>query len=717
MNPSRLFRLCRKELRETLRDRRTIITLLFMPLLVYPLLSMALHRFLLGSGKPAETPYKIGVATKAEADLLDRWINSPLAMPPEEVLEASGEAIAQFDILLTEPSDPVRALEAGAVDVAAAVDNSDPGVPPDVTFTIFRGDAAGRSARRILVERFQWFKLSRAQILASDRRGRTRGLDDPYRPPMTVAAAEIGEEEPTSMLGTVIPLVLVLMTITGAVYPAIDLTAGERERGTMEALMASPVPRSAVLTAKYLAVVTVAMLTAVANLVAMFTTLWAGRLLPLLTGDDAGFPWLAVLQILGLLVLFSGFFSAVLLSLTSFAKSFKEAQAYLIPIMLLSLAPAMLSLMPGIELKGPLAIAPLLNIVLLTRDVLSGQIDAVATAAAIGSTIAYAAAAIAIAAKLFGSDAVARTSGQTIGSLFRRPVRSRAFPTLQMATMVVALLVPFYFVVSNGLMRFLENAGDSLGLEARLSLNAVALILAFGMIPLVSAWFNRVDLGTSFRVHRPSATSIVGSVLLGLGAWVFAHEVFVLADAAGIRGLTEEKTKQVLKVLEAWKDVSPVLLLATLAVTPAVIEELCFRGFLFSAMRRALSPAKTILITSVLFGAFHVLTGNALLLERFLPSTLLGLILGWVAYRTGSVIPGMVLHFVHNGLLELAAKYKDSLTFLGEGLDTQGHLPVTWLITGGTVAAFGAAAIWFAGRPGSDQATNPAVLPNLPAKT
>ncbi len=97
-------------------------------------------------------------------------------------------------------------------------------------------------------------------------------------------------------LAAVIPLVLVLMTITGAVYPAIDLTAGERERGTMEALIATPVPRFALLFSKYIAVLTVAILTASANLLAMFVTLNVGGLGKALLGD-AGFPLISILQV------------------------------------------------------------------------------------------------------------------------------------------------------------------------------------------------------------------------------------------------------------------------------------------------------------------------------------------------------------------------------------------------------------------------------------
>jgi ABC-2 type transport system permease protein/sodium transport system permease protein len=153
------------------------------------------------------------------------------------------------------------------------------------------------------------------------------------------------------------------------------------------------------------------------------------------------------------------------------------------------------------------------------------------------------------------------------------------------------------------------------------------------------------------------------------------------------------------KALKSWKQVSPILLLATLALTPAIIEELCFRGFLFSALSRSMSPGRVIATTAVVFGLFHVLTGSSLLIERFIPSTLLGLILGWIAYRSGSVIPGMVMHFVHNGFLELVARYRDQLTtLLGEQDATSDHLPISWVIIASLVAMLGGSVIWYSTR-------------------
>ena len=119
---------------------------------------------------------------------------------------------------------------------------------------------------------------------------------------------------------------LVLMTITGAVYPAIDLTAGERERGTLETLIAAPIPRISILVSKFVAVLTVAVLTAALNIIGMLVTLWAFKLEGMLAGPD-GITLAMVVKIFALLVLFAGFFSALLLAVTSYARSFKEAQA------------------------------------------------------------------------------------------------------------------------------------------------------------------------------------------------------------------------------------------------------------------------------------------------------------------------------------------------------------------------------------------------------
>ena len=676
---SRLLRLCQKELKETVRDRRTVITLLLMPLLVYPILSMALNRFVLSSGSRS-AEFVIGVKTAQEFEQLDAWISDPLSLPPEPVFQSSSGQLADFGVAVVDEDSALEAVKKNLVDVGVMIQQRPTGSPA-VTIYAYRGDGSSQTARRILVERLQWLRLAKA-IQAINT------AIPNYVDPVDVQVDDVGESSPPSLLGTIVPLVLVLMTITGAVYPAIDLTAGERERGTMEAVMASPVSRGAILFAKYVAVVVVALLTALVNLTAMFTTLWAGGLMELLTGNNA-FPWIAVLRILGLLILFSGFYSAVLLSLTSFARSFKEAQAYLIPVMLVSLAPAMLSLIPGANLRGGLAIMPLINIVLLARDLLTGSVDSAGALAAVVSTMAYACAALMIAARLFGSDAVTRTSDKSFGSILRRPKNFQMVPSAQAASLMLALLVPIYFLVSNGLMRFLEHYRDEIDVGSQLTLNAGALVASFGCVPLLAAIVERCRLATTYRLVIPSAVSVLGSVFVGLAAWAVAHEAFVFADGLGIGGLDADQIENAERTVSRMQQASPLLLIAVFAIAPAVIEELCFRGYLFSSLRAVLAPRRTIVVTALLFGLFHVLTGNALLIERFIPSTLMGLLIGWVAYQTGSVLPGIVIHFVHNGLLMMVLYYRDQLKFLGEGFDNQKHLPLEWIAGAGLMLLIG----------------------------
>ena len=756
-----LRRLCKKELLETLRDRRTIVTLIAMPVLLYPLLAMALNRFLLSGSADVEVGYRVAVPDEAQGRWLSQLLSPEASGPPESVRTAAGGGVAEFRIFIPNKDElseddvadgpattlpavmppatisPAAMLEAGNVEVAAAIvfqpDAPEPDVDPtsgvernftaripaSITLIARADDPASTAARRILVERIQWYRsrFMESQLLA-------RG----YPPPsIEVRLDAVGSGAQPSMLATVVPLVLLLMTITGAVYPAIDLTAGERERGTMEPLMASPVPPIRVLIAKYVAVVTVALLTAVANMTAMLVTLWASGLWSTIAGQ-AGFSLGSLVAMFGLLVLFAGFFAAVLLALTSYARSFKEAQAYLIPVMLVSIAPGMMALLPGTRLDGPLAIAPLLNIVVLSRELLAGTATLAPSVVAIFSTIVYAAAAMAVAARLFGTDATHRTDDASIASLLRRPSNGSSsgrtsmtgtsttgtsmtgatrVPAADVAAVTLAMLVPIYFVVSNALITHISGIKESMlggGAELSLdeqtrlqirsmSLSAISLILVFGGVPALMTWFRRLDVRSTYRIARPPVASLFAAALIGLGAWALAHEVFVWVDL----GMEADRIEQLESVIKAWTQVPPWLMVLTLAATPAIVEELCFRGFLFSSLRRNFTAWQTIAISSLVFGLFHVITGNALLLERFIPTTLLGVLLGWIAYRSGSVLPGIVLHFVHNGLLNLVGHYHERITWLSD-IDDTAHLPPQWIAGCTAIVMVGLAVVYLSTR-------------------
>jgi len=705
----RLWRMCVKELRETLRDRRTIFTLVMMPLLVYPVLSLALQRLILNSvsndrterilvGVPSEMDFKVlGQAVseskrRVESDSYRSFrysVNESPATNPKLPLTSKTSSASEWDATVIEDSLQ-EALESGQIDMAISVSrriNSDSNAVSGSNFlfsvTYRENDSRSEfalSELRKLIQTINEHEASELRIA----KGMSRGA--PFE---VIASAIAGTNSIASGLSSVIPLVLVLMTITGAVYPAIDLTAGERERGTMEALIATPVPRFALLFSKYIAVLTVAILTAIANLTAMFVTLRFSGLAEVLLGDQ-GFSLVSVIAVFPLLVVFASFFSAILLALCSVAKSFKEAQAYLIPVIILAMGPGILSLLPSVQLTGTMAALPLINMILMARECLSGTLELIPGIIAICTTLCYAVIAMAIAAQLFGRHAVPQNSEVSWRSWLRSPTQLNRLPTLEHLTIYLAFFFPVYFVAIHVL------AGLSgIELQQRVWVNAFATVLLFGLLPLLFSLWRKLSIKRTFPLGGFTKwwISIPGLLLISFSMWTVAHEILVLSEFFGIVSLDFDKLANLEKIKTEFMTIPPLTIWIAMAIMIAMAEEWFFRGFVLQGMLSRSKDSRgvwvSILISSILFGLFHTVAPNLLAIERFLPTTALGVLIGWIAWRTGSLVPGMMVHAIHNGLLFTMPRYEDLLHQWGLGIENQKHLPVSWVIGGFLCVAIG----------------------------
>ena len=676
------FRLARKELREILRDRRTILTLLAMPLLVYPLLGVTFQKLLAGLATPAKIEYRVALEHERDHALISEIFlrgHTLVSARDGRKINSPGQQAGTLDdpgirFLLPQVEgandDVARLVRQGIADIGLRVAEIERGKTPRIEL-IYRSESlADREAHRFFEERLRI--VNETFVMNSlDRNHPARTL--PLIVVLLEMKAQAGDAAMPFSLSTLVPLILILMTVTGAVYPAIDLTAGERERGTLETLIATPIPRHQLLCAKYVAVLAVALLTALANLVSMTMTAYASGLDGILFGSGGLTPRLIV-TLLGLLVLFAGFFSAVLLVLTSVARSFKEAQAYLIPLMLISIAPGVLCLLPGIELSGWLAVTPLVNIVLLARDSFEGGAAPVWVVATLLSTLLYGMSALALAAHIFGTDSVLSGSDGSWGDLVRRPSHAMAVPSLRLAAGYLALLFPAFVLLGS-----LPARWPRLSVSTRLGANSIVTVLLFAVGPLVVALWSRIDLRAGLRLVGCSWRAGLAAALFGLSLWTFAYEAATLVSPQAERLAALDESLRTLvaelnRVSLPWK-------LLTLAMVPAVCEELFFRGFLLSALRAHLRPGRAVAASALVFGLFHVIAvaHDALFLERLLPTTLLGLVLGWVCVRSGSLWPGIVLHALHNGLLIAISSHTQELLALGVGVDSQTHLPGTWL--------------------------------------
>lgn len=672
----------RKELRETLRDRRTIVTLLVMPLLLYPLLGLGLRFLAFQQSSESGIEYRLAVETESEAV----WLSQALQTGDRMLVSAGGPSEPTPDVQFFIPNDLSEFdLESTVSDSSAdlgirvQLGPADDSGNRDASVQLFENETSSLSHD---VAQFVERRLSAASIEWIRNRARQHGQE--LAVPIEQTRVLLQPEEKTSAILGLLPLILLLMTVTGGVYPAIDLTAGERERNTMETLMALPVHRFRLLAAKYVAVVTATMLTGLMNLLAMSATLYALQLDKTLLGDSGFTAALAVKLFLALSA-FAVFYSSVLLLLTSSARSFKEAQAYLIPLLLLSIAPGLVILMPGWNLAGAAAAIPLVNILLLSRDLLEGTVQRLPAMVAIISTLLYGVSALALAAQVFGNDAVAVGSRGGWKDFLQRPKTPSRLPSLPSTLFTLALLFPLYFIGSG---TFARGEADP---THRLVVSALMTIALFVVIPWLLLRWQRVSRTEGLGLTKPGWPSVAAAAVFGLSTWPWIFELVVLAQSLGIRGFDPSQVENVDSLLAAWQEIPLWAVVVCLGVVPGVCEECFFRGFLFNGLKQHLNAAGTIILSAIAFGMFHVVLAGGAAPERILPSTCMGLLLGCVAWQSRSTIPSIILHVIHNSTLLIVVQSRDLLAKWNIGQIEQDHLPWWWLAVSAAVLVTGAA--------------------------
>ena len=184
-------------------------------------------------------------------------------------------------------------------------------------------------------------------------------------------------EQMGAVVGGMLPYLLLMVCLTAAMYPAIDMGAGEKERGTLETLLLAPVPRGAIVLAKFLVLFTVGMTSAVLMVgsMAVLLTVFGGSL----EGNMAvmvrsiTLPDLAMITLM--LVPTAAIFASLLLSISIYAKSYKEAAGMITPLMLLTILPIVVAMLPGVTLTWLWAMVPLTNVSLAMKELVKGTMD------------------------------------------------------------------------------------------------------------------------------------------------------------------------------------------------------------------------------------------------------------------------------------------------------------------------------------------------------
>jgi sodium transport system permease protein len=388
----------RKELREALRDRRTLISSLLVPLIIFPLLTAGLGAVisaLVGKAKEEVPAVMILGGDDSPGILAELRGSSKIKIVPTQ-------ANWKDQIVNKEVRAAVE-IPAGFQDAVARQESA----------TLLIHNYEGDLKSSIATDNVQKSLEKYRDRIVHDNLS-ARNVPDSALKPFEIKEHNVAPPEKVggAAFGGVIGYMVILLCLVGSMYPAMDLTAGEKERGTMETILSSPISRVDLVFGKFFLVLTTALVTAGLSVTSMGVSFAVLEHLHAFdkAGEDAAQMQLhigltTVLSIFIMVLPIAVLFAAGLMTVALFAKSYKEAQSYISPLMFVVIIPAVAAMLP-IDLDAKLALVPILNASLLCKELVTGTYHWNFIAIIFLSTCVYAGVALFLAVKMFQREDV-----------------------------------------------------------------------------------------------------------------------------------------------------------------------------------------------------------------------------------------------------------------------------------------------------------------------
>ena len=628
MDPRTLKILYKKEILDVIRDKKTLAMMVLLPIILYPVILILAIQFVAFFNTAREEKTYVVSYAAADAEAINEL---------KEFI-AGEEDNLDYSFSFKESDDPLGRLNDEETDLYIECK-----VDKDQTVYLLHYLGAvddSSNAVSLMEEEIGAFAAS-----TSEARARELGLNvTRILHPVEASLEDHSSAERTlgSLLGSIVPLMMLATITMTAIYTAIDTTAGEKERGTIETLLSLPVSGSEIITGKFLAVSTLAFISVVLNLLSMgFVSVYLYKTFELTGGGavtDINFASLIPAFIISMFCVFAFamFVSAVAMCVCSFAGSFKEANNYITPLSLIVIFTGYIAFIPGITLTLPLAFVPVANICLLIKELLSFNMEAALLPVVLVSNILYAFVAISVLGKLYRSDAVLFEAGSGDFHLFERRsnIEKGTMPGVKEALFILLVI----FLVIN-------YAGGLIALRDMQTGLVFQQLIIFA-IPVLCAVYMKSDLKKVFSVKRPPLMELVRGVLLLAVTLAVSYTIlYFMMERFGDQ--YTEVTDMFGSILEGVSFPQAVVLLA---VIPAICEEVLFRGFILTALKGKTKPVYAIIITGVLFGLMHMTP------IRILPTTLLGISCAYMVYRSESIFVSMTMHFINN-MISVAAMF------------------------------------------------------------
>jgi sodium transport system permease protein len=661
------------EIKLLLRDKRTIFIAVLLPLAIYPafiLIMRAVSR--VGQERLGAASYEFAI-TGSEVELARSLVHEALALSAAE--DDSAEAPANFiEQVVDAPDSLLRAGELQLVvegmsregyreereretegDTAVVRRLEELADVPVIRLRFRNNSELSVTAAQRMSER-----LRRLRVRRRDRLLRESGfpLDSEELGKLELNNVAPAEKEAGALLGLFLTPLLVLLVLTGGSVVAADAISGEKERGTIETLLTTAARRGEVVAAKQLAIIAVGMAITLINVANLLVYVVLG-VFELPERFAVSVEPAALVVVLLLFLPLAAVVSAALLALSGYAKTYREYQIYFFPALLLFMFPAAAAVLPGIELRSAIVLAPVANVSVAVKEVLVGEFDwlflgltfAVTTAAAI-YTSRLTARALSVERLITAAEI---DEAEFVGGPALFPKRVLRWFGLLWVTLFVSSL---WF-------------GGELGVRAQVVLNVVGIFFGGSLLIM---WRYRLDPREALSL-RPVKFPVWIAVLIGApSAYVVGVGVAQLADL--ILPVPERMLESFGEYLLA-PDLALWQIILFFAVLPGVFEEIAFRGVLLHGLRVRLRPVALCLVTGAIFGFFHID------LFRILPTAFLGVVMGAVVLISGSIFPAMLWHTLHNSVALVPAYFAVTIEYLplwSFGLGLLGLALAFWIL-------------------------------------
>jgi sodium transport system permease protein len=705
-----------KELRDSIRDRRVVFASIIVPLMIYPVMMLGLAEVLISTqDRMSRETYTIAIP-KGSTPFFDKLVDDYTHGEKLEDITGLGEnadpmaamkaAQAAKTELAGKPSKVItiplkfselesaeadKKLASGEVQAIVEVPNGfEEKVKNSEEASVdVRIDKAEHRSRDASARIFALFE--RYQKRAILERLKAHNMTAPEMHPFVFKTTNVADAAKVGgSIFSFLPMLFIVMIIMGAMYPAIDMTAGEKERSTLETLIVTPVRPIEIIAGKFLAVTTLAIGTAALNVASCGGSF---LMMPLPQLSELGVPWSALPLALLLLIPLTFFFAAALLAVASFASNHKEAGIYCMPVFMIPLIGMVMVVLPDVELDGPLLLAPVVNVALMIKELFLRHGTAQQVVFVFVSTCLYAAGMVALAGRVFAREEVLfNAQGSIRLFLSRRFFKRSERPRPGDALLVAAILFPLNFYFQSWLQKALLDITDIKVANFALVV-AIPLYFIFFALPIGIAWYLKLDLKKTFQWNMPSYRALFGAVCLGCSSFFIAQQLqswqslfwhFSSADMDMLNKPIEAMSRT------GW---GMTLLIFLIGVSPGICEEHFFRGFLQQGVLGRNNKWSALLLVGFIFGAFHFP------LFRQPIVMLMGVALAYVAYESKSIWPGVCFHFLHNSLSLFLPAWTGMNKIVTQPGEPLPNVPLQWLIPALALFSIGLVLVRGARRP------------------